>query len=128
MANQEIPRSLADYIVKVGSAPFSWGTNDCVLFVCGWIQKQTGKNLLEDLPLWHNQTSAYRVLAQVGGLEEVAKQRLGMLAKIAKTGDIAYLLPPHNCMGIVSGNGILVISKTGLIKLGLPTAKHIWEL
>lgn len=78
--------------------------------------------------MWHNQTSAHRLLRTVGGLEEVAIRRLGTTTTSPETGDVALVLPPHNCMGIVSSNGILVIGKSGLFKLGLPMAKLTWKI
>lgn len=66
---------LADYLQQHRHTSFEWGKHDCVLFAARWVQIATGVDHLADVPAWHDEREALRMLRDHGGLEALLDER-----------------------------------------------------
>jgi hypothetical protein len=86
---RDIP-ALLDFIDSRGGVPHAWGrdANDCVSFVAGAVEAQTGRNPLGRLR-WSDKASGLRTIARLGGLEKAFDARfLRIPPAMAQRGDI----------------------------------------
>ena len=119
---------LDNYVRNVGAKPFTWGSHDCVTFVCGWIKYATGKDVKKHLPIWDDQRSALRAQLYMGGLAEGANKLLGCSKPVGITGDIVLLKAPHSCFGILNETKVLVVTQAGLNCISVDFVDRIWGL
>jgi hypothetical protein len=118
--------TLAEYITRHLLVPFSWGSNDCVLFASGWANYRAGRNLLEGLPKWTTQRGAYRAIKFAGGLEKAMDERLKRInPNLAQDGDLALY---KNAVCIFSGAYIVGPGPNGLNYIDRMEAEAAWSI
>jgi hypothetical protein len=121
-------RSLAEYLAEVRDAPFEWGAHDCVLFVKGAVEAQTGHVYL---------TPDYEGLR--GAL--VLARRLRIVAELDRLftrcphvpppGSIVAVTDPDNPaigyrLGIVVSHKAAFVSPSGLVFARLQPATDLY--
>lgn len=122
--------SLADYLKANSQVKFQWGYSDCVLFASHWKRIATGQDMLDGMPPWKSKSGAARALTAYGGLYRAALHTLGQ-PKLTDfmDGDIAFVGAPYNCMGIVNGPYVVVMSEQdGLTQLDMNAVQAVWGL
>jgi hypothetical protein len=71
---------LEQHINNHRTVEFTWGTDDCFIFVCRWIKTITGRDPMEDLGekgKYHTKTGAYKILKKLGGELHIVTKILG---------------------------------------------------
>jgi hypothetical protein len=80
--------ALIAFIDSRQNAPWEWGTNDCISYVLGAVEAQTGRKILD--VKWKSSATALRKLKKYGTLEAALDAHFERIAPaFAKRGDIA---------------------------------------
>jgi hypothetical protein len=80
--------ALVAYIDSKRSVPWEWGANDCVSFVLGAVEAQTGVKVRE--VKWKSRATALRTLKKFGTIEAAFDAHFKRIPPaFAKRGDIA---------------------------------------
>lgn len=136
MADKEVSRALtkhnrwpattlAEYITAALTRPFEWGTHDCVLFAARWLEYQTGKDYLSDLPKWSTKEEAEAILKEGGGLQKMVDERLERVdVNYAVEGDLAF---HQDALRLFSGGQICGPSESGLLFFSRMEAICAWR-
>lgn len=108
MACQRNVEKLLDFINSRQAVPYEWGKNDCVTYVLGAVEAQTGKKVTK--LKWHDSKSALGVLKRYKTLEHAFDLHFKRIPpSMAKRGDIAGIADDvfgiHT--GIVEGEKIV---------------------
>lgn len=85
---------LATVMREAQPRPFAWGAHDCVTFSAACVEAVTGADPIADVR-WADERQALRLLADGGGLLELARSRLGAeLASplMAQPGDVGLCM------------------------------------
>lgn len=127
MAIEEVPRPviLADYIHSRLNMPFSWGENDCVTFVLGWVTIKTGRDYKSLFLPWDNEISATASIAVAGGIKPMCdKLFMSINPLMAQDGDIALIA---RTVYLFSGPDIVGPGPDGLVFNNRMRAKCAWS-
>ncbi len=127
---------LSEYINTVKEKPFSWGSNDCIMFSIGAIEAQTGINYSKKYPKYKTKVKAYSIIDEYfkGDTDNAFHSILTSHdnVKKAKVGDIVRLT--YNGLktyGVMSDDGInlwLVSEKDGIIKINKSFGEKVFCL
>jgi hypothetical protein len=106
---------LSEYLEAVRHAPFAWGSHDCLGFVLGAVEAQTGK--VYDIPAYSDPASAARVARGRNLLAELdtAFRRCahvpppGSIVAVEERGPLGYRL------GIAVSDRAAFVSPSGLV-------------
>jgi hypothetical protein len=86
---------LIAFVEGRATMPFAWGRtkNDCISYGLGWVEAQTGVDLLEGSGLrWRSALGAKRVIDRLGGLERAIDGYLPRVeASMAQRGDVGLI-------------------------------------
>ena len=91
---QNWPERLEEYVRVNRNVPFSWGSNDCVVYVCNAIVAMTGEDPLDGIRgTYDSEISAKRVVIEQGGMERFfdARFRRHRNKLDARRGDIGLM-------------------------------------
>jgi hypothetical protein len=117
--------TLAEYITRLLREPFSWGSNDCVLFAAGWVKCKTGFDHLADQPTWTSAKGAMRIVRDLGGLEKLMDDRFDRInLHMAKDGDLALY---KGALCIFTGPHIVGPGPDGLTFINRTEAECAWS-
>jgi len=117
--------TLPDYITDHLDKPFAWGTNDCVLFAVGWLEKATGRDYLSRFRPWNNAREAVAKVDALGGLEAMFDAHLARIRpSYAVDGDIALI---DRTVYLFSGPNIVSVGPDGLVFINRMEAKCAWH-
>lgn len=112
--------------------PFAWGAHDCVLFAADCIQAVTGVDPVADLRgQWHDQSSAVRSIARLGGLQTAVTQRMGLPvgALYAQRGDLVlHCRDGTEALAVCLGEHLAGPSESGLLFFGLENGVKAWRV
>ena len=100
---QDWPARLFDWFARRASAPFEWGSNDCVLYAMDSVQEITGEDPIPDLrDSWTSALQARRAVDEQGGMVAALDARFQRLETplLAQRGDIG-VLPEEDSWRIV---------------------------
>jgi hypothetical protein len=97
-----------DYVARTVSAPFAWGTMDCVMWATGAVQAVHGVDPVAHLRgAYDGPAGAARILREAGGLERLLDQAM------------AGFDGPHGLCLAIEGKRLVA----GLISFGWPMFK-----
>lgn len=86
---------LIAFVEGRATMPFDWGRtkNDCISYGLGWVQAQTGVDLLAGSGLrWRTALGAKRVIDRLGGLERAIDDYLQRVEpSMAQRGDVGLI-------------------------------------
>lgn len=122
---------LAAHLAEREHAPFSWGSNDCALFVCDAVAAMTGHDPAADVRGYRDERSALRVVQRLGGLRVIGASRFG--AEIsplqAQVGDVGLVLSTggRESLALCGGAMWLGPGEQGLERLPLDAAVACWR-
>lgn len=122
--------------------PFSWGENDCALFVADGIKAITGVDIAADFRgRYRNETGAWELIRTVTGGETVADAAAWCAAKFemeewpgplyAQRGDMVTLEDDGRLIaGLVHPNGrdIVVVGELGLKRVPFTVGRRAWHV
>jgi len=121
---------LHTFVADTKDEPFSWGRNDCALFVSDCIFQMTGRDPAEPFRgKYRTEGGAYRSLRKIGGvssLEELATKYLGAPIPVfyAGRGDVVSMkTPTGKALGIVLGDRAAFRTPEGLCYF----PREVWE-
>lgn len=124
------PLHLEHFIACRADQPFVWGKNDCAIFAADCVRALTGKDPAPAGLRQHTTAKqAYRAIARHGGLEGIATAALGdsMTVQQATVGDVLLVKAgKRDALAICNGTSALMPSATGLVSVGLKSARLAW--
>lgn len=132
-------RILVQRVAESSTAPFVWGSHDCVTFAAGLVQAITGRDVLEGLPAWADPRSARRAIESAGGLAQALTDRFGepIAPAMAQRGDLATLKASATPDGIEAtgwtvavcvGEYFLAPGVGGLCRVPLDSVEQAWRV
>ncbi len=125
------------YLSWMAEEAFSWGANDCVLFVRNCIREMTGEDLARGFHTRYNdRKSALRLLGKEGLepiIERIAaeKKLLEIRARFAQRGDAVLVdtdLGPALAIVDLTGERALAPGPHGLTAWNLSLARRAWRI
>lgn len=137
------PDALLDYVNERSSAPFKYGTHDCVMFAIGAADRMMGTSLRDRLKVkWRGPKTALRALEAYGGndlgaavdefLEGYNFPEVGR--SYAQRGDVA-LIEADDLTGygtglavVMQGHHIAPHVSGGLARVGLSRTRRVWAI
>jgi len=126
------PLHLEYFIACRADHPFVWGQNDCAIFAADAVHAMTGKDPAPAGLRKHTTAKqAYRAIARHGGLEGIATAALGesMTVQEATVGDVLLVKAgKRDALAICNGTSALMPSATGLVSVGLKSARLAWRV
>ena len=123
---------LGDYLAQVGARPFDWAGWNCCHFAAGWVQRLTGRDVMEGLPPMHSRLTAHRLIGQLGGsLQEAWTRQLGrqpVHATLAQVGDVVLVqLDDVQAVGLCAGRTVAVLTEhDGVAHVPMRLATAAW--
>lgn len=126
------PMVLATYLKECKDKTFSWGSHDCMAFVCKAFERLTDSDIYKDYSGYDTEDGAKEVVDRHGGMIEIINKHCGdnhsHFLKAGR-GDIVLVKLPLVTAGIVDDSGmrIAVVTEKGLIRLPLNKAIRIWS-
>lgn len=128
---REWQSALAEVVALRMAAPFEWGVNDCCLFAADCVLAMTGHDPAADARgSYSDERGAARVLKKLGGLAEIAAQRVGdeIPPAMARVGDVVLGKIDRECLGICGGETWHAPSASGLVASPMSTALRAWRV
>jgi hypothetical protein len=126
------PEALIAFIDSRQNMPYEWGrdANDCVSFVLGAIEAQTGVRVAPKVK-WTSERTAIRRIAELGGLEAAFDKHFKRIPPaMARRGDIAGV--PDETFGIhpmvVEGETLVGPGDTGNRRLKRKEMTCAWRV
>lgn len=116
---------LASYISEHISAPFAWGTHDCITFAIGWLELQTGRDYLTEHRPWRTAKEAHKKLRDLQGLFFLFDENLTRIhPNLARDGDLTV----HGKTALIfSGRHIVSVGPDGLVFIDRMIASCAWR-
>jgi len=115
---------LPEYIQTHINKRFEWGEHDCITFVIGWLELQTGKDYLSEHRPWRTAREASNKLRDLGGLFFLLQRNLKQInPNMAQDGDLTIY---QDAAHIFSGRHIVSVGKEGLMFTDRTVAKEAW--
>lgn len=125
-------KKLSLYLQACAAAPFGWGKHDCCSFAAGDVLVLTGKNPMDDLPLYSDEQGAMEMLAANGGIESMVTQRLGQPVNplLARRGDIVMFDTVVNglALGVCAGASFAAVTEDGMKYFSMRHAIKAWRV
>lgn len=126
------PMMLSAYLTERLAMPFAWGSNDCLTFAAGLVERLTGYDFAAQYPAYSNPVQANAIMTEHGGVEAIITACLGEPVdkyRMARRGDIVLIMMPEPSAGVVddSGQRIAAIGATGMVRLPLSKAHLVWR-
>ena len=117
-------------------APFSWGSNDCVLFAADNVLALTGEDLAFGLRTHTNALSAARALRRLGGLAALVERALGPSchAIAATQGDVVMVVmgrgrSTRSALGVcLNAESAIGPTADGLAQMPMARALCAWRV
>ena len=124
---------LAQYLHEHNLRAFDWARWNCCHFASEWVRRAEGWSPMSGLPQMKSQTTAHRLLGQLGGLREAWTKQLGrepILPTLAQSGDIVLVEAyGTEAVGICAGRTAAVLTlEHGLAHVSMSEAKAAWRL
>lgn len=114
------------------NVPFAWGSNDCCTFAAGVVEAITGSNPMATAEPYSSETGAARLIAEAGGLRELASAFLGVHVPpaFAAVGDVVMVENEgRQALGICNGTTVIGPSlNRGLVALDMSAALAAWKI
>lgn len=130
-------RRLNLFIESRRDVPFSWGKNDCFMFMADAIQSITGEDIgLRYRGAYFTELGANRILRRESGLFHggsglFAHRNIPLIpAKQAARGDAVFVRGNVDAFGIIglSGDMVLTMTKMGFAEFPLRMAVSAWRI
>jgi hypothetical protein len=123
---------LHEYLSEVKDKAFSWGEHDCCTFACGWVEKYTGKDYMQEYRgAYTSSLGAARLLKKEGGLPQLAEKVFGRSHPIAfaSVGDVVCGDSGNGlALGVCVGETSFFVGPDGLVKLLTFDLERFWRL
>ena len=134
-ANEQAARRVVE---RFRHARFEWGQIDCRIFAASFVDARCGTDWLRtldrELPLYHDDFSAVKVVTAAGGWENIVTQFLGAPVPIseAEFGDVilGHGNPPLEraaALGICDEEYFMAPGPRGLVWLPMSNALACWK-
>lgn len=124
------PARLQALITERLHMPFTWGRQDCCLFVCDAVLALTGHDPAAGLRGYKTERGAARVLKQHGGVHQLAQTRLGVAIplSLAQVGDVGLVQQGgRDSLALWAGAAWLAPGPQGLVSLPFTAAVAAWR-
>ncbi len=121
-----VVRALADEF----SREFEYGSTDCVQLAAESVMRLAGVDYRKEYPDYDEQ-GAQAILEDVGGMHALMSRHLGDTIDIddADDADVALVdIAGHELFGLIAGDGVIVMTERGLVKLLRSSVKHVWRV
>lgn len=133
---QNWPSMLATFLREKQSQPFIWGSNDCCLFTCDWLQALYGVDHAADLRgTYDTALGAARVLEARGGVLAIAAavcEREGwaeIAPAFAQRGDIVLDDSPlGHTLGVCAGGVSAFPGEAGMLLKPTRACVKAWRI
>jgi hypothetical protein len=136
------PEDLHKFLHEHADKPFTWGSHDCALFVCNWIENATGVDVAAEFRgQYKTKLGAAKIIRKVTGgesvehvAEHVTKQHgIPELPSplFAQRGDVVLFDGAEGpALGIVhlTGKHAIFAGEGGLQKIELNKCRRAWRL
>ncbi|MGX9522503.1 DUF6950 family protein [Vibrio mediterranei] len=129
---------LNTFLTHYQDTPFKTGVNDCALFAAHWIKLRTGEDLAARFQgRYLDDEGSHKLITEFGfkDLEDmVIKEcdRLGVRREsplLAQRGDVVWVQGVRTKLcGIVTSDGVAVLSAKGLITLPISSIEIAWTI
>lgn len=116
-----LEQRLGAYIACKSREPYAFGRNDCVMFICDWARRETGRDPLGPWRgTWRSGPGASENLALCGGLKAALRQQFSRAGFVEtatpQIGDVALVDPAHPYCAIrVSGGWAQRLRRGGVM-------------
>ena len=132
MRLEDWPERLAAFIESRRSAPFEWGSNDCVTFAADAVATITETDYLGPLRgKWRTAQEASKALLPYGGLLGAAESVLidPVPVLMAQRGDVMLFdSGGRDTLGICIGAHVVAPGETGLVFSPVSLASMAWRV
>lgn len=120
----------AAFIAERQTAPFVWGTQDCVTFAAGAAFALTGNDPLSGIASWDSEKTAMRALAKRGGLVSAVSSVLPEIpVAMAHRGDIGLVDGPDGpFLVVIEGLTVVGPGPEGLERLTRGVLLKAWSV
>ena len=112
--------------------PFEWGAHDCCLWAADAVHAITGQDFADGLRGTYATTAeAARMLAQVGGVRQLATEALGepVSPLMATVGDVVlFEQDGRELLAVCNGGTALAVAARGLEPLPMSAALAAWRV
>ncbi len=126
------PERLAALVADRLAKPFTWGSNDCVVFSADCVAAITGADPLKGIRgSWKTAPAAARIVARRRGIEKAVGGVLGkpIAPLTAAMGDVGLVLwEGVETLGVCRGPDWLVVAGEGLAVLPFEAARVAWRV
>lgn len=121
------------FLTEVRGRAFDWSTWNCCHLAAAWVQRTTGRNVMQGLPSTPDRRAAHRLIHHIGGtLGGVWTRWLGIepvAPALARPGDVVLIAEGSaRAAGICIGPRVAVLTPVGLAVTGMDAATHAWRL
>ena len=136
MRNELWPEILNDYIQLNLVKEYKYGKHDCVMFMAGFINMITGKDVLKG-KRYNGQKSALTLLEKHGGLfnlvdmqfEKVGFKKISNVRKTKRGDVVGFITESHGeTVGICIGSTFVSPGVHDLVFLPMTQAVRAWEV
>lgn len=115
---EDWPSRLGDYLAAREAMPFGWLENDCCSHAAGAVIAMTGDDPMAGLRDYHDERTAIRMLARVGGVDGWLASRFPEIAiGMARRGDLGVIDRTDGLAAVVVDGALLCgVGPDGLIR------------
>lgn len=130
---EDWPQRLAAHIEKARERAFSFGENDCCLFVSDWIHACTGEDFAAAFRgRYATRAQAVALLGARGGLEAVVTAALGAplsTPMLAQRGDVVMVATDEGpALGVCDGAVAWFVGPKGLAEMPMAQWTKAWRV
>jgi hypothetical protein len=122
---------LEAFVRERWTTPFSWGSNDCVLFAADAVQAMTGERLCPELRGQRDVRACLRVLRDLGDVRGIATRALGepISPLMARIGDVvAVKTGKREALAVCNGGNALLPGPRGVAVYPMRDALAAWRV
>lgn len=121
----------AAFVAERRGVPFAWGSNDCCLFAADAVLAITGTDHAGVLRVHTSALEAARLVAQRGGLRQIATDALGsaVAPAMATVGDVVLVVNGgRELLAVCNGGTAIAPGERGMVALGMEAALAAWKV
>ena len=121
----------AAFVAERRCVPFAWGSNDCCLFAADAVLAITGTDHAGVLRVHTSALEAARLVAQRGGLRQIATDALGpaVAPAMATVGDVVLVVNEgRELLAVCNGGTAIAPGERGMVALGMDAALAAWKI
>jgi hypothetical protein len=126
--------ALSAFLADTTNHMFAWGSNDCILFSANAVMAMVNEDPMGELRgAWHDEKSAIKLLASMGGLVKATSAVLGEPLPnmwFMQRGDVVQARGPGGeILMICEGDRLVGPTWQGrLMRVPMSAAEHVWAV